>query len=37
MEAMSPTKRAAVLAACDAGMGTLAVSIKHQVSTAWVP
>lgn len=36
MEAISRTKRTAVLVDCDAGMGTLAVSIKHQVSTAWV-
>lgn len=36
MEAISRTKRTAVLADCDSVMGTLAVSIKHQVSTAWV-
>ena len=36
MEAISRTKRTAVLADCDAGLDTLAVSVQHQVSTAWV-
>ena len=36
MDAVSRTKREAVLADCDAGMGTLAMSIKHQLSSAWV-
>lgn len=36
MDAIPLAKRKAVLMDCDGGMGTLAVSIKHGVSPAWV-
>lgn len=36
MRAYSIEFRREVLADCDAGMGTLAVSIKHKVSESWV-
>jgi hypothetical protein len=36
MDAIPLATRKAVLADCDGGMGTLAVSIKHGMSPAWV-
>lgn len=36
MKAYSMDLRERVLADCDQGMGTYAVSLKHRVSTAWI-
>ena len=36
MEAYSMDLRKRVLKDCDAGLGTLAVSVKYDVSPAWI-